>query len=145
MATIGVDAEIILDGTGYFVRPASYSVHKPRVRKATIRADNGESYVDLGPGKRSWSMTILCQNDLLAFDGTQIANDGQTLRDALVTSYAKVAQTISFTDPTNTSITVRFDDYIEHVIDIHSQIISPAVGTTPPRLSYEVDVVLVEA
>jgi len=48
MATIGIDCEIILDGTGYFVKPGTFKMKQPRVRKATIRADSGESYVNMG-------------------------------------------------------------------------------------------------
>jgi hypothetical protein len=31
--TIGVDCEILLDGTGYFVQPGTYTVKWPRIRK----------------------------------------------------------------------------------------------------------------
>ena len=68
--TIGYDAEVIIDSTGFFVKPKSYKMHQPRVRKATTRADGGQAYVDLGPGKRVWSMTILCLNDQQKYDGT---------------------------------------------------------------------------
>ncbi len=63
MATIGLDCDIIIDGTGYFVRPGNYTVKTPRIRKATVRADAGESYIDLGPGRREWGMidVALCQ------------------------------------------------------------------------------------
>ena len=71
MSTIGVDCELIIDSTGYFVKPGTYKMKQPRVRKATVRADGGESYVDLGPGKRAWSMVVLCLNELLKYDGTQ--------------------------------------------------------------------------
>ena len=85
--TIGIDAEIILDGTGYFVLPRSYTMTQPRIRKATVRADGGQAYVDLGPGKRTWSMTILCLNDQLKYDGTLTGLSGQEYRDALRASY----------------------------------------------------------
>src|SRR5919109_876088 len=102
MATIGVDAEIILDGTGYFVKPGTYLMKQPRIRKATIRADGGESYVDLGPGKREWSMVLLCVNDLVKYDGTSTGTTGQQYRDALRTSYYNnVGSTINYTDPLN--------------------------------------------
>lgn len=70
MATIGIDAEIILDNQGYFVLPGTYRLKQPRIRKVTTRADGAESYVDLGAGKRVWSMVILCRNDLQKYDGT---------------------------------------------------------------------------
>ena len=62
---IGIDCELVLDGMGYFVKPGSYHMKQPRIRKATTRADGGLSYVDLGPGKRIWSIIVLCKNDLL--------------------------------------------------------------------------------
>lgn len=146
MATIGIDCELILDGTGYFVRPGTYKMKQPRVRKATIRADGGESYVDLGPGKRAWSMVILCLNDMLKYDGTLTSLTGEQYRDALRASYNNsTGTTIQFTDPLNgTSVAVHFDSYIEAISDLHVQEVPLATGA-PPALSYEVAIVLVEA
>src|SRR6266852_906394 len=145
MATIGLDYEIILDGTGYFIKPGSYAVKHPRIRKATVRADGGESYIDLGPGRREWSMIVLCLNDLLKYDGTSTGKTGQQYRDTLKASYTgSVGSTINFTDPLNGSaIAVHFDSYEETVRDLHSQIISAATGGSAGA-SYEVRIVLVE-
>jgi hypothetical protein len=144
--TIGLNAEIILDGTGYFIKPASYVLKQPRIRKATVRADGGQSYIDLGPGRRQWSMTILCLNDLHAYDGTSTGLTGQQYRDALRSSYTgSTGTTINFTDPlSGSSIAVHFDDYQEEIKDLHSQIISLATSGSPGA-SYEVHIVLVEA
>lgn len=146
MATIGLDCEVILDGTGYFVKPGSYSVRQPRIRKATVRADAGESYIDLGPGRREWSMIILCLNDLVKYDGTATGTTGQQYRDSLHNSYTNsVGTTINFTDPLNGSaIPVHFDSYEESIRDLHSQIIALATGSGASA-SYEVKIVLVEA
>jgi hypothetical protein len=144
MAQIGVDCEIIIDGNGFFVKPGSYQMHQPRVRKATIRADNGESYVDLGPGKRMWKMVILCRNDLVKYDGTSTGLTGEQYRDALVTSYARIAQTIVYQDPLNTSINVHFDEYVEAVLDLRTQIVALSTGGSLAA-AYEVAVTLVEA
>jgi hypothetical protein len=146
MPTIGVDCEIILDGTGYFIRPGSYQVKHPRIRHATYRADGSLAYVDLGPGKRTWSMVILARNELLRYDGTPSGSSGQQYRDALRASYiATIGATINFTDPLNgTSIAVHFDSYEERIIDLHSQIISLASGGSPSA-SYEISIELVEA
>jgi len=118
---------------------------QPRVRKATVRADNGESYVDLGPGKRVWSFVVLCKNDLLKYDGTATGTTGQQYRDALRTSYTgSVGTTINFVDPLNSSpVAVHFDGYAELVLNLHSQQVGLQAGT--PGLSYEVHVELVEA
>ncbi len=146
MPTIGTDCELILDGTGYFIKPATYHLQQPRIRKMTTRADGGLSYVDLGPGKRTWSMTILCLNDLLRYDGTATGWTGQQYRDALHTSYSSSAgTTILYSDPTNaTAIAVHFDVYKEIITDLHMQQVPLATGATP-GLSYEVTIELIEA
>ena len=146
MPTIGLDCELIIDGQGYFVKPGSYSVRQPRIRKATVRADAGESYIDLGPGRREWSMMVLCINDLQKYDGTPTGLTGEQYRDALRASYTNsVGSTIQFTDPLNgTAIPVHFDSYKEIIRDLHSQIISLATGGSAAA-SYEVKIVLVEA
>jgi hypothetical protein len=146
MSTIGVDCELVIDGTGYFVKPGTYKMKQPRVRKATVRADGGESYVDLGPGKRAWSMVVLCLNELLKYDGTQTGLTGQQYRDALRGSYsASVGTTIQYTDPLNsTAVAVHFDSYAEVVYDLHVQQVPLSTGGSL-GLSYEVAIELVEA
>ncbi len=136
MPTVKVDCELILDGSGYLVKPGSYVLERPRVRKATVRADGNDSYVDLGPGKRVWRFTVLGLNDLTKYDGTPTGLTGQQYRDALWASYAKVATTLSFTDPQGVTAQVRFDGLLERVADLRSQ----QVG-----VSYELDVTLLEA
>ena len=146
MPTIGVDCEIVLDGTGYFVRPRSYTMRQPRIRKATIRADGGQAYVDLGPGRRNWSLAILCLNDQLKYDGTPTGLTGQQYRDALRRSYtSSVGTTIQFSDPLNSApIAVHFDSYSELVSNLRVQQVALGTGA-PAGLSYEVEIVLVEA
>ena len=144
MATIGQDSEVILDNVGYFVQPGTYTVKWPRVRRATVRADGGEGYVDLGPGKRVWSMVILCVNDLVKYDGTSTGLTGQTYRDALIASYSKVAQTVTFQDPLGNSFQVHFDGYVEHALDLHAQQVALATGGSLTN-SYLVAIELVEA
>ncbi len=146
MPTIGYDCHMILDGNGYLIKPASYSVKWPRVRKATVRADGGESYVDLGPGRREWSMIVLCVNDLLKYDGTPTGLSGEQYRDALRASYINsVGSTLNFTDPlSGSALAVHFDSYEETIRDLHSQIIAVATGGSSGA-SYEVKIVLMEA
>ncbi len=113
--TIGQNAEVILDSQGYFIKPSSYTVKQRRIRKASYRADGSLAYVDLGPGKRTWIMIILCKNNLYKYDGTLTGLTGQQYRDALRSSYtSNIATTINFTDPlSGTAIPVYFDDYSE--------------------------------
>ena len=143
---IGVDCELLLDGTGYFVKPGSYTMKQPRIRKSTVRADGGTSYVDLGPGKRIWSMILLCKNDLLRYDGLSTNITGQQYRDAVRTSYLNsVGTTVLFSDPINTTvIAVHIDSYTEVVSDLHTQQIALSLSGLN-GLSYEVTVELVEA
>jgi hypothetical protein len=145
MATIGIDCELILDGTGYFVKPGTYRMRQPRIRKTTVRADGGLSYVDLGPGKRTWSMVILCLNDTLRYDGLKTGLTGQQYRNALRTSYLNsIGTSILFIDPiSSTGVAVHFDAYTESVIDLHTQQVPLATGNTP-GLSYEVTIDLLE-
>lgn len=146
MATIRYDCEVIIDGTGYFIKPNTYTIKHPRIREKRYRADGSLSYVDLGPGKRSWSMTILALNDLKRYDGTTVSTTGQQFRDALKTSYTgSVGTPLNFTDPlSGAAIPVHFDSYVERVNDLHTQIISVAAGGSAGA-SYEVDIELVEA
>lgn len=143
--TIGLDCEVIIDGTGYFLKPGSFSVRQPRIRKATVRADGGESYIDLGPGRRTWFMTVLCLNDLLKYDGTPTGISGEQYRAALRASYtASTGTTINFSDPLNgTSLAVHFDSYEELIHDLHSQVVSLATGGSRGA-SYEVKITLLE-
>lgn len=145
MATIGVDCELILDGTGYFIKPGSYRMKQPRTRKATIRADGDIAYVDLGPGRRTWSMVILCKNDLTRYDGTPTGLTGQQYRDALRTSYSNSTGTsVLYSDPLNaTPVAVHIDTYTEIVYDLHVQQVPLATGN-PVGLSYEVTIELLE-
>lgn len=146
MATIGQDCEVVIDGTGYFVKPKSYKMHQPRIRKATVRADGGQAYVDLGPGRRVWSMTILCLNDQAKYDGTPTGLSGQQYRDALRASYTgSIGATIQFIDPLNgAAVAVHFDSYSELIYDLRVQQVALSTGVAP-ALTYEVEIVLVEA
>ena len=144
--TIGYDCELILDNVGYFIKPGSYGVKQPRIRQMIYRADGSLSYVDLGPGRRMWSMTILAINELRRYDGTLVGVSGQQFRDALRTSYTShIGTTINFVDPLNGSaIPVHFDHMEESILDLHSQVIAMASGGGSVA-SYEVKVELLEA
>jgi len=145
MATIGYDCEIIIDGTGYFLKPESYAIQQSRISQATYRADGSLSYVDNGIGKRTWSMVVLAINELKKYDGSQAATTGQQFRDALRTSFsASPGTTLSYTDPFNVTSTIHFDDYKETLINLHSQIIALASGSTIGA-SYECNITLIEA
>jgi hypothetical protein len=146
MPTIGIDCEIILDGNGYFVKPATYTLKQPRIRKATTRADGGLAYVDLGPGKLVWGMVILCINELKQYDGSLSGLSGQQYRDSLRTSYtSSIGSTVEFIDPlSSATVAVHFDTYEEKVLNLHSQIITSATGGSA-GVSYEVTITLQEA
>jgi len=145
VATIGIDCEIILDGTGYFIKPDSYRVKHPRIRKETYRADGSLAYVDLGPGRREWEFTVIARNELLKYDGTSTGVTGETYRTNLHSSYtSNIGTTINFVDPLNTTIAVHFDHYEERVLDLKSQIIAVATGGSLAA-SYEIRILLIES
>ena len=145
MATIGIDGEIILDGTGYFVKPESYVVKQPRLSKTNYRADGGLAYVDLGPGRRNWSLIILALNELKLYNGTVSSLSGQQYRDALRASYLNnIGTAISFTDPLGGSHNVYFTYYAERILNLHSQIIASSIGGLSGA-SYEITIELIEA
>jgi hypothetical protein len=131
MPTIGTDCQIVLDGTGYWLEPAHYTVARPRVRRADLTGVSanpvspgygaGEKYMDRGPGKREWKFIVVCFNSMNTYAGTAISTTGQQFRDALVASYNKVATQLSFTDPGGVTWSVWFDDLVEDVADLRSQ------------------------
>lgn len=145
MPLIGLDSEIILDGTGYLLKPGSYRLRQTRLRHASYRADSGLAYTDLGPGRRTWSMTVLACNELQRYDGQPTGLSGQQYRDALRASYLNnTGAAINFTDPLGFTIPVHFDSYEESIIDLRSQIIALATGSAPGA-SYEITIELLEA
>jgi hypothetical protein len=146
MPTVGIDCEIMLDGNGYFVKPESYIVRQPRLSKASYRADGGLAYVDLGPGRRTWSLTILALNELKQYNGIVSSLSGQQYRDALRSSYLNnIGATILFIDPLGGSgSNVYFAQYAERIQNLHSQIIAPSTGGLSGA-SYEITIELIEA
>ena len=144
MPTIGLDCQIIIDGTGYWIDPASYHMARPRVRSSTYNhqaASNhlgvGERYVDMGPGKREWTLIVIAWQAIDDYTGARVASTGQQFRDALWTSYEKVATVLSFTDPQGSVWNVHFDHLEEIIDDIRAQ--------PDGELQYTMHVSLVEA
>ncbi|MGI8825261.1 MAG: hypothetical protein ACR2JC_06420 [Chloroflexota bacterium] len=146
MATIGLDCQLILDGTGYFIEPDSYHMVRSRVRASTanVLAANpvthfgvGERYVDQGPGKRVWSFAVLAWQAIDTYAGQRVVTTGQQYRGALHASYEKVATPLTFTDPNGLSWSVHFDHLEEIIDDVRAQ--------TDTALQYTMSVELVEA
>lgn len=146
MPAIGVDCEIILDGTGYFIKPLSYTVKIPRISRESYRADSNLAYVDLGPGRCTWSMIILALNELKHYDGTTSPMTGQQYRDALRASYSShIGSSINFTDPlSGVALPVYFTSYEERIPDLRTQIITRSTGGAAGA-SYEIQIELVAA
>jgi hypothetical protein len=135
MALLGIDCQIILDGVGYFVEPNAYTMRRPRLRKASVLKGGAERYVDLGPGKREWHLTLLCLNGLTDYSGQAVPFTGESLRESLRASYQKTGP-LAFTDLDGSQYSVHFDEYQEQVRDPRTQLTAP---------SYHVSVVFVEA
>src|SRR5947209_4746081 len=96
MPTIGLDCNVILDGQGYWIMNDSYRMERPRVHRGTYNRTSsagssgvGMRYVDMGPGKRVWSMDVICYQAIRDFAGNFIGSTGQAYRDALHASYQK--------------------------------------------------------
>jgi hypothetical protein len=134
MATIGVDCQVVLEGTGYWIERHSYRLHRPRLRRANVTAGGGERYVDVGPGKRVWAFTVLAVNELVRYDGRPTGVSGQGYRDSLVASYARSGP-LSFVDLHGVAWSVHFDDLVERLPDPRTQLTGP---------SYLLDIELVE-
>lgn len=134
-ANVGIDCQLVLDGVGYWIEPASYAVQRPRLRKASVTAGGGERYVDVGPGKRVWQFTVLALNGLTRYDGQPAGMTGRQYRDALEASYAK-SGTLPFVDPAGVAWTVHLDLVVERLPDLRTQLVNPA---------YLLDVELVES
>jgi hypothetical protein len=81
--------------------------------------------VDRGPAMRTWTMTVLCANNLRRYDGSPLGVSGLEIRDALTRSYDKVAAVIGFTDPLGAFFHVRFAAYAETMTDTRTQITGP--------------------
>ena len=136
---------VIVDGNGYFIKPESYIIKQPRIAKETYRADGSLSWVDVGPGKREFLMTVLAKPNLLKYDGTDTGISGETYRSNLRNSYtSKIAQTIVFQDAIGNSINVYFKQYEERILDLKSQIIALSTGGSLAG-SYECSIILLEA
>ena len=131
MPTIGTDCQVIIDGTGYWVEPASYKVGRARIRQAALTgvaaspvglgAGAGERYIDRGPGKREFTFIVVGFNGMKDYAGNAVVTTGQQFHDALHTSYNKVQTTISFTAPDSNVWTVYFDDLVEEIADVRGQ------------------------
>jgi hypothetical protein len=143
--TIGQNCQVIIDGTGYYIKPLSYKIKRPRISKYAYRADGTLSYVDIGPGKRTFSMILLCKNELANYDGSLSSNTGEQYRDAIVSSFtSNIATTISYTDPKGSAINVYFTLYEETILDLKSQVIPLSTGGSVAP-SYEILVEMLEA
>lgn len=143
MPTVGLDCQIILDGSGYWIEPDSYQLIRQRIRRSVSNrvpggaVGAGERYVDLGPGKREWAMTLACYQAMRDYAGAFLSQTGQQQRDALHASYNKVNTTLPFTDPAGVAWQVHFDHLQETIADLRAQ--------PDGQLQYLCHVVLVEA
>ncbi len=145
-ANVGIDCQVALDGTGYWVAAGSYRVHWPRLRKASVTMGGAERYIDAGPGKRVWRFTVLALDALTRYDGQPTGMAGQEYRDALTLSYQR-SGALPFVDPHGQSWSVHFDDLVEVVPDLR---IGAGLAGSPgapgsPGATYLLEVQLVEA
>jgi len=136
MATVGLDCHLILDGQGYWIAAASFHCMRPRVRRSTVRQDGTVAYVDLGPGRKQWRFTVVAMDGLRDVSGGTVTTSGAAYRAALIASFAKINQVLSFVDPEGKTYQVRFDACEEVLPSLRSQLTG---------IGYELAVTLVEA
>ncbi len=132
MPTVGTDCQLIIDGNGYFIEPHSYQVIRPRVRRTDLLgqaaspvspgAGSGERYIDRGLAKREWKFIVVAFNNLTTYTGSVETTTGQTLHDQLQFTYNKVNVTIAFIDPNGITWNTHFDDMVEELVDVRSQV-----------------------
>ena len=133
---VGTIAQIVLDGSAYWIAPNTYEHFTPRLRKATARADGNQAYVDFGLGRKVWKFSVLALNNVSTYDGAPTGLTGQQYHDALYASYAKVNTVLVFVDIDNSTHNVRFDHLAAHCPDVRTQVLSVA---------YHMEVELIEA
>ncbi len=116
MATIGVDCNVTLananiDGgapVGFFIKPGTFTMVRPRHAQARETAGGTVSYVESGLGKREFTFVVTCRGNMRNLDGTTNATKARQWRDRLWSFYERVGETHTFVDPLEASYTVRF-------------------------------------
>lgn len=116
MATIGVDCNVTLANAkvnggvpvGFFVKPGTYTMVRPRRAQARETAGGSVSFVESGLGKREFAFTVMCRSSVRNFDGTTNATKARQWRDRLWSFYELLGESLTFVDPLQESHTVRF-------------------------------------
>jgi hypothetical protein len=116
MATIGVDCNITLTNAqlnggmpvGFFVKPGTFTMSRPRLASSRATAANGLSYVETGLGKRAFEFVVLSRSNLRNFDGSMNAVKARDWHDRLWSFYQLLNASHTLVDPLEDSYTVRF-------------------------------------
>lgn len=124
MATIGVDCNVTLANAkvnggapvGFFVKPGTYTMSRPRRAQARETAGGTVSYVESGLGKREFAFTVMCRGNVRNFDGTMNQTKARQWRDRLWEFYQRLNEGHTFVDPLKGSYTVRFAACEDRVI-----------------------------
>ncbi len=111
-ANVGIDCQVALDSVGYWLVDGSYSVHRPRLRRAVVTLGAKERYLDAGPGARVWRFTVAALDGLARFDGRPTGFSGADYRASLHASYARLGP-LGFVDPAGVAWSVYIDDLTE--------------------------------
>ena len=124
MPTIGVDCNVTLTNTnvndgaalGFFIKPGTYTMTRPRRAQSRLTAGGTVSYVESGLGKREFTFAALCRESIRNLDGTTNATTARQWRDRLWSFFQRTNESHTFVDPLNASHTVRFAACEERVI-----------------------------
>ena len=124
MPTIGVDCNVTLanasidDGApvGFYIKPGTYTMTRPRRAQARETAGGTLSYVESGLAKREFGFTVLCRSNIRNLDGTTNATKARQWRDRLWEFYERLNENHTFVDPLEDSYAVRFAACEDRVI-----------------------------
>lgn len=124
MATIGVDCNVTLANAnvnggaavGFFIKPGTYTMARPRHAQARPTAGGTVSYVESGLGKREFAFTVMCRSNVRNLDGTTNATSARQWRDRLWSFYARLNEDLTFVDPLEGSYSVRFSECEDRVV-----------------------------
>ncbi len=124
MPAIGVDCNVTLanasinDGApvGFYIKPGTYTMTRPRRAQARETAGGTLSYVESGLAKREFGFTVLCRSNIRNLDGTTNATKARQWRDRLWEFYERLNENHTFVDPLEDSYAVRFAACEDRVI-----------------------------
>lgn len=124
MAIIGADCNVTLANAnvssgapvGFYIKPGTYTMIRPRRAQARETAGGAVSYVESGLGKREFAFTVMCRGNVRNLNGTTNATTARQWHDRLWSFYERLNEDHTFVDPLGDSRKVRFASCEDRVI-----------------------------